>query len=471
MCRGDDAICVLTGDAGTGKSLACKAARRAFELEGFRCIGATIAKKAALGLQESTGIASTSVAKLIGSEELDFRGDLELSALDEVRHHAAEVARAGAKSFKQDLKRTPLGRFLVSKTPLGTVLDRTLPHERSPTVTVDERTVLFVDEAAQLSTRDMEKLIRLVRERGGKICLVGDAKQHQPIAAGQPFAAAARMLGEARLTQIIRQKDEVDREVSRAFSRGAAAQAFQSLLERGRLHMEKSTEVAMHKMVADWANAGGVRNGKSQLLLCSTNAERAELNRLAQLEMKKARRLGKNSVTVNGESFHQGDRIAFTRNAAFYEVSNGDLGTIQRIGRKRITWKTFRGKQFSSLASMLKYAEKVHADPALWITVKLDSGKVVDIPLERYQDFRLGYCLNSYQAQGCTVQSTRCLLNPTALSRESIYVAASRARDDTTLYTAGIAIDELISKASKSRAKRMAHDLLPPHHEHVRSRS
>jgi conjugative relaxase-like TrwC/TraI family protein len=30
MCRGDDAICVLTGDAGTGKTFACKAARRAF---------------------------------------------------------------------------------------------------------------------------------------------------------------------------------------------------------------------------------------------------------------------------------------------------------------------------------------------------------------------------------------------------------------------------------------------------------
>jgi conjugative relaxase-like TrwC/TraI family protein len=168
MCRGEDAICVLTGDAGTGKSFACKAARRAFELEGFRCIGATIAKKAALGLEESTGIKSTSIAKLIGSEELDFRGDLEMGLLDHVSNAATGVVWAGMKSVKQDLQRDCLGRFLVKRTPVGTALESVLPPRSNP-VTVNERTVLFVDEAAQLSTRDMEKLIRLVREQGGKI--------------------------------------------------------------------------------------------------------------------------------------------------------------------------------------------------------------------------------------------------------------------------------------------------------------
>jgi ATP-dependent exoDNAse (exonuclease V) alpha subunit len=221
-------------------------------------------------------------------------------------------------------------------------------------------------------------------------------------------------------------------------------------------------------MVSDWSKEG-VRKRKDNLLLVSTNAERAEVNRLAQEQMRKAKRLGRDSVTLHGEMFHQGDRIAFTRNSAFYQVCNGDMGTIQRIGRKRITLSTFHGKQFSSLWSMLRYAEKVRSDPSLWMTVKLDSGKVVDIPLERYQEFRLAYCQNSYQAQGMTVKNCYCLLNPTTLSREGIYVSASRAREKTTVYTAGVAKSELILRASITRAKKMAHDVAS--HEVTRSHS
>ena len=60
-----------------------------------------------------------------------------------------------------------------------------------------------------------------------------------------------------------------------------------------------------------------------------------------------------------------------------------------------------------------------------------------------------------------TVENCYCLLNPTTISRENVYVAASRAKDRTTLYTAGINAGELVMKASKSRIKKMAHDLVP----------
>ena len=465
MCRGEDAICVLTGDAGTGKSFVCKAARRAFELEGFRSIGATIARKAAIGLEEGTGIKSTSVAKLIGSEDLGFRGDLELDVLDQVAHHAKQIGRAATNSIHRGIRRTATGRRLLKYTPLGQFITSKPTRSFDP-VTVNENSVVFVDEAAQLSSKDMEKLVRLVRERGGKICLLGDGKQLQPIAAGQPFLAASTLLGEARLTHIIRQRDEADREVSRAFSRGDAAEAIKSLVARDRFHQASTVEQAMARMLSDWAR-DGIRKGKDNLLLCSTNAERAELNRLAQMEMMRSKRLGKFGVTLNGETFHRGDRIAFTHNSSYYQVANGSTGAIQRIGRKRLTWRTFHGKQFSSYLSMAKYAFKIKTDPALWITVKLDNGKVVDIPLERYQNFRLGYAFNSYQAQGMTVKNCFCLLNRMAISRENLYVSASRARDQTHIYTAGITTTELVKQASKSRIKKMAHDFVPAKQQHV----
>jgi ATP-dependent exoDNAse (exonuclease V) alpha subunit len=136
------------------------------------------------------------------------------------------------------------------------------------------------------------------------------------------------------------------------------------------------------------------------------------------------------------------------------------MGVITRIGRKRITRKTFHGKQFSSLWSMLKYAEKIRANPSLWMTVKLDNGKTVDIELDRYQEFRRGWAFNSYQAQGMTTKTTHCLLNAKTLSRESLYVCATRAKEETHLYAAGLTTKELIERATRSRRKRMAHDFL-----------
>jgi ATP-dependent exoDNAse (exonuclease V) alpha subunit len=198
-------------------------------------------------------------------------------------------------------------------------------------------------------------------------------------------------------------------------------------------------------------------------------AWKLQLGRKKRLIFIAPRKSASKAVSVSGEQFHRGDRIDFTRNSTFYQVNNGDAGTIQRIGRKRLTWRTFHGKQFSSLLAMVRYAWKIKSDPSLWITVKLDNGKVVDIPLERYQHFRLGYCFNSFQAQGMTVANTFCLLNPLTLSRESIYVSATRARDKTTLYTAGMTTEELVGKAEQSRRKKMAHDfLLENHPQHLR---
>ena len=118
---------------------------------------------------------------------------------------------------------------------------------------------------------------------------------------------------------------------------------------------------------------------------------------------------------------------------------------------------------------MLKYAEQIKKDQSLWMTVKLDSGEVVDIPLERYRDFRLGYALNTHQAQGQTVDNVFVLTGGPTLDREMIYVQASRARNSPRIYTASLkaegrqaqpdTVAELAKRAAKSRAKELAHDV------------
>jgi ATP-dependent exoDNAse (exonuclease V) alpha subunit len=115
---------------------------------------------------------------------------------------------------------------------------------------------------------------------------------------------------------------------------------------------------------------------------------------------------------------------------------------------------------------MLKYAEQIRKDKTMYVSVRLDEGKVVEIPLSRYQDIRLGYALNTHAAQGQTVENCLVLAGGEMTSREMVYVQASRAKapNGTRVYTdrisAGDGLAELVRKASRSRAKDMAHDVM-----------
>jgi ATP-dependent exoDNAse (exonuclease V) alpha subunit len=460
--RGEDGIATLTGDAGTGKSLCCSAVRRAFELDGFQVIGCALAKKAAINLEEASGIKSYSVAKLIGSEELGFIGDLDKGIVDRAKHALRQMKKAFVASVHEDLKNVPV---------IGNLLPRAGKPSLYNPVTVDDKTVVICDEAGMVGLKEMTLLVEKLQERGSRLCMVGDAKQLQPITAGNPFKAAVAVLdpeGQSRLTRIVRQKKKEDRQAVRALSRGDAKEAFDSYLKRGLLHVAKTQKDAMRQIIDDWRKEG-MKKPKENLLLCATNAERRELNRLAQAEMKKGK-LGRRAFTAGGEDFHRGDRIAFTQNNTFYGVQKGSMGTIQRIGTKRITRKLIAQRQYHSFYAMLKYLEKVKKDKTLWMTVKLDNGQVVDIRLDNYQHFRLGYALNTHQAQGQTVDNVHILTGGSfGLDREMIYVQASRARNSPRIYATALEADarrptrdtvtELAKRASKSRAKELAHDV------------
>jgi AAA domain len=71
-----------------------------------------------------------------------------------------------------------------------------------------ERAVVIVDEAGQLDGRQLLDLIRLVRERGGRLIFCGDTRQHGPVEASDALRAIERYSGlrAAELNQIRRQE-------------------------------------------------------------------------------------------------------------------------------------------------------------------------------------------------------------------------------------------------------------------------
>ncbi len=291
-----------------------------------------------------------------------------------------------------------------------------------------------------VGTRQLHRLMTEVERVGARLVLVGDDKQLQSIDAGGGFSGLSKRLSYAELKEITRQRREADRQAVYDLAEGRAAAALKSYAERDRLILGESRADTMQRLVADW------RRDKTEieekLILSSTNRQAATLNRLCQQERQRRGELGLKSVTVrDGAEVHEGDRVLFTRNDKLVGVHNGDLATVLKV--TTVGGNGSRGEL---------------------VTVNLDSGELRTVVLSRYDrnNITLGYCVTTHKAQGATVDSAFIFSYGTMTDAQMAYVQASRARNETRIYTtkdeAGPELSDLAEAMSRSRKKTMAHD-------------
>jgi ATP-dependent exoDNAse (exonuclease V) alpha subunit len=310
-----------------------------------------------------------------------------------------------------------------------------------------------VDEAGMIGTAQMTRILEAVGRKGGKLVLVGDAGQLQPIEYGSPFAALAKKFGYAELTEIGRQRDAKDRQVVRDMATGQADSALKSLDERRLVSISKTRPDAASELVTTWSREFGYEAKKS-LIFCSTNEDAADLNRQCQAQQALRRRVDTTrSVEVHECRAYVGDRVLFTKNDRSLGVNNGETGTVTAIHRV-----------FSKM------------------TVQMDSGECVDVFPKKYLHrrgdrrgecgLRLGYAVTTHKGQGSTVDYAYVLAGGAMQDREISYVQLSRARMQTRVFvdqqTAGKDLEGLTRQMDRSRAKDMASDVIREQQEHNR---
>lgn len=361
-------LTVLEGLAGTGKSHLLGAAREAWEASGYEPRGAALAGKAAKGLAEDSGLRAQTLHSLLA-----------------------------------DLKR---GR------------DR-----------LTARTVLVIDEAGMVGSRQLARVLEEVDKAHAKLVLVGDANQLQPIEAGQLFERVGDEVGAARLTEIRRQREESERSMVRALASGDTRAALTWLQEHGRVHAAPDREQAMHELVRDWSRGRDVQQPREDLMLSATRADTLALNHLAREHLHRNGELrGEHVVeTANGPlGLAQGDRIVITRNTKMLGMMNGDLATVTALTERR---------------------------GELQITARLDSGSTRTWRVGEHPHIEHGYALTAHKAQGVSVERAYVLAHESLSAREWSYVAGSRARDTVHLYAERHTADDLERIMGRSHKK------------------
>jgi len=376
---------VLHASAGTGKTSAVLGSvRQAYEAAGYRVVGAATSAKAARVLADDGGLQASTIARLL---------------LD---------------------------------------LDRPQGGGISP------RTVLVLDEASMIGTRDLAALLQHAERAQAKVLVVGDTRQLAAVDAGGGLRALQDRLGAATLTVNRRQHAEWERTALADVAAGTPAEALRAYTAHERVTVSDTALSARAAMVAAWWGDVQEHGIDRTLMAAVRNVDRTELNHLARGVMREAGRLGDDELTTAGRTFAAGDRVMLLRNSAAKRLDNGDTGTVAALDDGRLVVDLDRGT-----------------------TVTLDRAYLAAGHVEH------AYAATVYKAQGSTVTTGHVL--GTGLGQEDGYVALSRGRAANRLYLvegqapgdpeldlpdqqARGAYEQAVKTLGSSRAKRLALD-------------
>ena len=149
--------------------------------------------------------------------------------------------------------------------------------------------VWFVDEAGMISSRTMDKLLRLAEESNARVVLVGDTGQHHAVERGQAFDLLQRFGGmqTASVDEIQRQKGDYKKLVEYTEAR-EHGKAFEILERNGWIEKMPVKEMGP-ALAADYVRT--VEEGYTALVISPTHQEREKVTRAIRDKLKETGRL------------------------------------------------------------------------------------------------------------------------------------------------------------------------------------
>jgi conjugative relaxase-like TrwC/TraI family protein len=358
---------VALGPAGSGKTAALNAAVEHWRRLGVPVLGAALAAVAARRLEHATGAPSTSLARLL---------------------HRIEAGQ-----------------------PL------------------DACTVVLLDEAGMVGTRDYHRLVHAVTDAGGKLVAVGDRAQLTEIDAGGMFTRLSQQHLRGELTDNHRQTHPWQRDALTNLRNGDVASALVAFEGHGRLHVADNRELLRSQVASQYVNAYRPDDPFAVIALAGTRHGVAELNTEIRGHLRAHGQLApadKHLPCDGGATLPLaiGDLILVTRNDHVRGLLNGTRGQVTRLNARDVGLRLEDGRRVTV--------------PTNWAAERLTHA----------------YAMTVHKAQGLTVDIA--LVDASDLpDRNAGYVAFSRARIRTEIHVHDRdALDDALADDPFSRSAR-----------------
>ena len=377
-------------------------------------------------------------------------------------------------------------------------VDKLLKLAAKGQVEIGPKTLIVVDEAGMLSTRQAHHILQLSERHGAKVVFAGDTRQQQPVEAGPGLRLIRDVADSVRVDRIRRQKADLedvlvhvygetpeqarfragltnsrDRDailaeyeamdrnpvftpwqvaVSEALRDGDAEQAIEAWRVRGRLQLCYDEEKTLTRLVDDWVRHVKAEPDKSAVVLARTRAEARALSWLMRKRMLAGRTDIKRAVIevsrdLDGRvtepmEIAVGDRLRIGATRWEKQLFNGTVVTVEglevRRGEGRAAQTTGTGREKEAGAQTTKPEKPGDESPVL-ITARTDDGRRVTFHHDEIRDWhdniRLDYGYAMTIASAQGLTVDRAfLLADDRPARETIYPAATRHREGIDIY-------------------------------------
>jgi conjugative relaxase-like TrwC/TraI family protein len=360
--------------------------------------------------------------------------------------------------------------------------------------------IWIVDEAGLLSAKDAQALLQKAAQQQARVILVGDTRQLSAVEAGNPFKSLQTGgMATVHLDESLRQRTASLKTAVALVANGHIEPGLDALKQAGCLQEIPDSTQRLQQIAQDYLSLSAAQQAET-LVIAGTHQERLALTQAIRAGLQARDRLGPDVCTL--QSLRAKNlTIAQAQYIWHYEV--GDVVVSQRdyprqglqkhqrytvLGRDPETnrlWLQAESGQHLTLNPAHCEQKTVYQVQALPIAVgdrlrwtqnnrtagirngqtftigqldsqgialvKYDDGQSAQINLSGQQSVDYAWVATTYSAQGKTAD--RVLVATDAMSsRESFYVAVSRAKSHLTLYTANLAEFTRLAQTSRANA-------------------
>src|SRR5215472_7238244 len=348
-----------------------------------------------------------------------------------------------------------------------------------------EKRLYLLDESSLASTRQLHEFIERLRPND-RVLLVGDRRQHEAVEAGRPFAQLQDAgIKTVKLEGIVRQIDLELNEVVQKLARGNVREAINNLDQQGRVHEIRGHDERISAIAKEY-----VKSPESTLIVSPDNRSRMEINERIHAELQGKGMVGSEEYPIRtlvprqeltgadrtwAAKYEVGDILRYSRASRETGIGKGQYALVRSIdaASNRLTVRlqdgtdrtydprrqrgvsVFREElrrfsvgdriQFTAPAHDLKIANRelgviAGIDGAGRASLKMDSGRSLQINPNKHPHLDYGYAMTSHSSQGQTANRVLIHVDTELLAKDLLnsrmaYVSISRGAHDAQLFT------------------------------------